>query len=155
VLLIFCVYLEVCESDFRIRSPILYQYNETNVMHFSFNLFRIKDRGCVTIAVQSWLSQLTLNASNIPSTVCIAPPEDEKVMLETRRGPWFSINWMKSASRWFHYTDMLWCTVRKSLSPILCVQTGGSRDRFPMVLLEYFIDIILPTTVWSWDRLSI
>jgi hypothetical protein len=30
------------------------------------------------------------------------PPEDEQVMLETCRGPWFSTNWMKSASRWFH-----------------------------------------------------
>jgi hypothetical protein len=28
-------------------------------------------------------------------------------MLETCRGTWFSINWMKSASRWFHYTDTL------------------------------------------------
>jgi hypothetical protein len=26
-------------------------------------------------------------------------------MLETCRGPWFPINWMKIASRWFHYTD--------------------------------------------------
>jgi hypothetical protein len=26
-----------------------------------------------------------------------------------------SINWMKSASRWFHYTDILWCTVSKTL----------------------------------------
>jgi hypothetical protein len=62
---------------------------------------------CATVAVklQSWHSQLTLYARNIPSAVCEAPPEDEQVMLETCRGPWFSINWMKSASRWFHYTD--------------------------------------------------
>jgi hypothetical protein len=26
-------------------------------------------------------------------------------MLETCRDPWFPLNWMKSASRWFHYTD--------------------------------------------------
>jgi hypothetical protein len=25
-----------------------------------------------------------------------------------------TINWMKSASRWFHYTDILWCTVNKT-----------------------------------------
>jgi hypothetical protein len=107
----------------------VYQYNETNVMNFSFNLLRIKSLymfrallahpqetlhkrhlvycvhvisvGCGTIAV----SQLTLNARNIPSAVCEAPPEDEKVMIETCRGSWFSINWMKSALRWFHYTD--------------------------------------------------
>jgi hypothetical protein len=30
-------------------------------------------------------------------------PEDGSVMLETRRGLWFSINLMKIASRWFHY----------------------------------------------------
>jgi hypothetical protein len=35
----------------------------------------------------------------------LAPHEDEQVMLETCRGPRFSINLMKSASRWFHYTD--------------------------------------------------
>jgi hypothetical protein len=47
-----------------------------------------------------------------------APPEDEQVMVETCTGLWFSINWMKSASHWFHYTDMLWCTVSKTLSLI-------------------------------------
>jgi hypothetical protein len=64
---------------------------------------------CATIAVklQSWHSQLTLHARNIPSAVCWAPPEDEQIMLETCTDPWFSINWMKSASRWFHYTDAL------------------------------------------------
>jgi hypothetical protein len=61
-------------------------------------------------------SQLTLYACNIPSAVCAAPPEDEQVTLETCTGPWFSINWMKSALRWFHYTDILWRTVSKTLS---------------------------------------
>jgi hypothetical protein len=36
-------------------------------------------------------------------------------MLETCRGLWFSINWMKSASSWFHYTDILLCTVSETL----------------------------------------
>jgi hypothetical protein len=40
------------------------------------------------------------------NAVYLAPPQDEQVMLETCRGPWFSINWMKSASRWFHYTEI-------------------------------------------------
>jgi hypothetical protein len=35
----------------------------------------------------------------------LAPPEDDQVMFETCRGPWLSINWMKSASRWFYYTE--------------------------------------------------
>jgi hypothetical protein len=96
-------------------------------MHFSFNLLRIKGLymfrallvhpqeilykrhlvycvrimsvGCGTIA----------HARNIPNAVCTAPPEDEQVMLETCRGPWFSVNWIKSASRWFHYTEKCCC----------------------------------------------
>jgi hypothetical protein len=35
---------------------------------------------------------------------CVAPPEDDQVMLDTRRGPQFVINWVKRASRWFRYT---------------------------------------------------
>jgi hypothetical protein len=50
------------------------------------------------------------------TAVCVVPPEDEQVMLETCWGPWFLINWIKSASHWFHYTDILWCTVNKTLS---------------------------------------
>jgi hypothetical protein len=64
--------------------------------------------GCATIAasLQSCHSQLTY-ACNIPSAVCLAPPEDEQLMLEACRSPWFSINWMKSASCWFHDTGIL------------------------------------------------
>jgi hypothetical protein len=42
----------------------------------------------VTTAVklQSWHSQLTLYVRSIQSAVCIAPPEDQHVMLETCRG---------------------------------------------------------------------
>jgi hypothetical protein len=114
-------------------------------MHFSFNSLRIKSLymlrallahprealynrhlvycvrimsvGCATTAVklQPFHNQLTIYARNIPSAVCESPPEDEQVMLETCSGSWFSINWMKNASRWFHYTDILWCTVSKIL----------------------------------------
>jgi hypothetical protein len=34
-------------------------------------------------------------------------------------------------------------------------QTRMSRDRFPMDLLEFFIDIILPAAIWPWGRLSL
>jgi hypothetical protein len=81
------------------------------------------DSSCTAVKLQLWHSQLTLYASNIPSAVHVVPPEDEQVMLETCRGPWFSINWMKSASRWFHYTDILWCTVNKTLSEVSCLCT--------------------------------
>jgi hypothetical protein len=39
------------------------------------------------LAAPGWCSQLTLYAYNILSAVCVAPPEDEQVMLETCRGP--------------------------------------------------------------------
>jgi hypothetical protein len=35
------------------------------------------------------------------------------------------------------------------------LQTGRSRERFPMVSLELFIAIILPTALWPWGRLSL
>ena len=34
------------------------------------------------------------------------------------------------------------------------LQAGRSRVRFPMVSLEFFIDIILPVTLWPWGRIS-
>jgi hypothetical protein len=95
---------------------IEYQYNETNMMHFSFSLLRIKGlyvfrallshpqeaihKKAFSIfrAYVSWLwhrcselqpchGQLTLDASNIPNAVCATPPEDEQVMFEKCRGP--------------------------------------------------------------------
>jgi hypothetical protein len=64
---------------------VVYQYNETNVMHLLFSLLR---------------SRAFNTFRALP-----AHPKVMQVMLEICRGPWFSINWMKSASRWFHYTD--------------------------------------------------
>jgi hypothetical protein len=70
-----------------------------------------KALGILRACYVSWLrqgqSQLTFYARNIPNAVCVAPPEDEQVMLETCRDSWFSINWIRSASRWFHYTCIL------------------------------------------------
>jgi hypothetical protein len=50
---------------------------------------RVTSDGCARIGavLQSWRSHLTQHARNILTLVCIVPPEDDKVMLETYRGP--------------------------------------------------------------------
>jgi hypothetical protein len=35
------------------------------------------------------------------------------------------------------------------------LQTESLRDRFPIVSLEFFIDIILPVALWLWGRLNL
>jgi hypothetical protein len=35
------------------------------------------------------------------------------------------------------------------------LQTGSSRARFPMVSLEFFIDLNLPASQWPWGRFSL
>jgi hypothetical protein len=44
------------------------------------------------VSLQPLLSQLTLYARIIPNAVYPVPPEDEQIMLETCKGPLFSIN---------------------------------------------------------------
>jgi hypothetical protein len=61
-------------------------------------------------------------------------------MLETCIGSWFSINWMKIASRWFHYTEkMFTCYLSDSThsfsketlySQIMCEQIFQTRRNF-------------------------
>jgi hypothetical protein len=82
--------------------------------HFVY-FVHIMSVGCGTVAMklQPCHSQLTLYARNIPNAVCVAPPENEQVMLVTGRGLWFSINWMQGASLWFHYTEIAkWHTLK-------------------------------------------
>jgi hypothetical protein len=77
------------------------QYNGTNMVHFSFSLLRIN-------SLYIFRSLLAHRQEALPFV-------DEQVMIETCRSCWFSINWMKSASRWSHHADTLWCTVSRTL----------------------------------------
>jgi hypothetical protein len=64
---------------------------------------------------EHYLLILRTHARNIPSAVCATPPEDEQVMFETCIGSWLSVNWIKSASSWFHYTHVRSLTRKFSL----------------------------------------
>jgi hypothetical protein len=98
------------------------------------------DCGTVAFWLQPCHSQLTLYVRSIHNSVCVVPPKDEQVMLKTCRGPWFSINWIKGVSRWFHYTDVLWCTVNKTLSKL-----------FILSIIDYHYALII--TPYSIRRL--
>jgi hypothetical protein len=103
------IYFAIVSCDKVKTSPRKDQYSETYVMHFLFNLLRIKGLhmfwallahpqevlhkqhlvycmrvmsvGCTRVGV------FHSNTCNIPSVICGAPPEDEQVMLKTCRGP--------------------------------------------------------------------
>jgi hypothetical protein len=47
-------------------------------------------------------------------------------MLETCRGSWFPINWMKRASRWFHYTVILICDILVCASAVVWTECWRS-----------------------------
>jgi hypothetical protein len=108
-----------------------HQYSETNVVHFLFSLLRIKGlymfrallarlqevlhkRHLLYLLCACYVSWLLpglvgaakwQHASSIASGVCLAPSEDEQVMLETCSGFQFTMNWIKRASRRFHCTE--------------------------------------------------
>jgi hypothetical protein len=97
---------------------IVYQYNDSNVIHLSFSLLRIKGlfmfRALLAHPQEALHKRHLVYCVRIMSVGCChgcsqsatvqQPPEDEQVMLERCRGLWFSTNWMKSKSRWFHYS---------------------------------------------------
>jgi hypothetical protein len=80
-------------------------------MQFSFNLLRIK--GLYMFRALLAHPQEALGKWHLVYCVCIM-----SVGCGTTWCNFHSINWMKIASHWFHYTDILWCTFSKTLSVI-------------------------------------
>jgi hypothetical protein len=67
-------------------------------------------------------------------------------MVDTSRRFWFSINWMKSASRWFHYTDILWYNFWMRFKSALLPLTLSKLHYYTSIsyVHYYFFSKILP-----------
>jgi hypothetical protein len=121
--------------------------------HFLFNLLRIKSLYMFRTLLAHPQDALHKRhfvycvrmSDGCARIVVSVPPEDEQVMLETCRGTWFSINWMKSVSRWFHYTDILWCTVGNALSMLVFSYSTSYCTK-----LEVLTSVFMNITVF-WD----
>jgi hypothetical protein len=73
-------------------------------------------------------------------------------MLEAYRGPWFSINWMKSASRWFHYIEVVSQSVSQPVSQYVSQSASHAYLSFqPQTIPSLTISTpSIPT--YSWER---
>jgi hypothetical protein len=76
------------------KTTSAYQYSETNVMHFLFNLLSIKGlymfRALLAQPQEALHKRHWIYCVRVKSISCTrfgVPPEDEQVMLETCRGP--------------------------------------------------------------------
>jgi len=49
----------------------------------------------------------------------------------------------------------MWRHTAAQLVEALRSKPGRSRVQFPIVSLEFFIDVILPAALWPWCRLSL
>jgi hypothetical protein len=84
-------------------------------MHFAFILLRIK--GLYMFQALLAYPQEALHKRHLVYWV--------RIMLETCRGSWFSKNWMKSASRWFHYTEVRYSVFYMHQYKQACSQKSG------------------------------
>jgi hypothetical protein len=91
---------------------------------FEHYLLILRRRSQTALAILRAYSYVSWLCHDCSFTAIVAQPTDiihtkfNKCRLCSKhvRGPWFSMSWMKSASRWFHHTDTLWCTVIKTLN---------------------------------------
>jgi hypothetical protein len=113
-------------TDRKPKYPFFYQYNETNVIHFSFVYWESRASACVKHYLL-W-DGCGFNATG-PQPTDIKRKQYTKCSLCSASWGWTSnarnmqrpliLNKrIKSASCWFHYNDirLLWCTVSKTLS---------------------------------------
>jgi hypothetical protein len=91
----------------------IFQYNETNVMQFSFNLLRIKRLYMFRALLAH--PQEELHKRHLVYCVRIMSVGCGTVAVKLQP--------CKSASRWFHYTNILWCAVSKTLSAYILLST--------------------------------
>jgi hypothetical protein len=97
-----------------------------------------------TVIASSWLQRLftlefLVNGQDTGTYICLCLPDMLCFVLISilvwglfiHRGTWWRSGWGTA------------------------LQVGRSPDRFPMVSLEFFIDIILPAALWPWCRPSL
>jgi hypothetical protein len=125
----------------------MYQYSETNVMYFLFNLLKeLRASTCFEHYLLILRRCYTNDTWYIACVLCqfatpgLMQPTDItrtqyiKCRLCRASWGWASNAWNmlrplivnklnKNASRWFHSTNILWCTVNKTLSLLACTYT--------------------------------
>jgi len=66
-----------------------------------------------------------------------------------------SLNYTNEFRKHFEATTYLREHAVEQLVAALRYKAGRSRVRFPIVSIEFFIEIILPAALWPWGRLSL
>jgi hypothetical protein len=91
-----------------------HQYSKTNVMHFSFNLLRIKSFTCFKHYLLILKRHCTSTRTQYTKCRLCNTSWGWASNAWNKQRPSFSINWKTSVSHWFYYTDLLQCMVNKT-----------------------------------------
>jgi hypothetical protein len=67
----------------------------------------------------------------------------------------FTQQYIKLSKMWPQESNDSNTTITTSTQEITALQAGRSQVWYPIVSLEFFIDIILPVTLWPWGLLSL